>query len=563
LVPGDLVTVPDITPKDVDKPTDVKHPFVKKTAPPVTIRFVHGSPDKKYLDDDALTVLNVSNFPTNKGGADGSQSFPSGFGFNPNGHSDVDTFKVEVVDPGAGGTVQGVLEAVRPVIQPDGTFQLQPITGVPDAALRKMDPLPLQQVSTGNIAFRSKYMRLVVDARDQAAAAGQTLLTTDAVDAGDETLEVLDQHVRASYVFARCPGTPKCTATTEIPIGEDKLRVKVRVHILQDPATGTPVATVDQARKSVLKYIRQVYAQANMSVDLVNATRTVPAPTNLIAIANGNGRVAAGGGTIQIRVQIGQPTQTTFDFDATVQIATNAGDNPIATANLLVTAINNALAAATPPFAAAVAASENPPLVGQTIGSADILVGDPLTQSVSLSVLASGDASHPVDIGRITSTTIADFIGIDAHVGTLDERTLIKNYDTGSDHIDLIIVDLFGTAGVLGEAFTPNASSPSTRQPIASLVNTALVISPIVTVPDNFHTVMPHEFGHILMDRVHSLGSKTEMMTARVPANSRAVTGPKRISDPVLPRTIKFDLGQNGNPVTFLRTDNTGITEPF
>ena len=124
---GDKVTVPPPTPKEIDKPTDAKFVFKKKNAPPVSVRFVHGSPDKKYLDDATLTVLNVSNFVANKGGADGTHAFPKGFGFNPDGHADIDTFKVEVVDPGSGGTVHVKLEALKPVKQPDGTTTFESI----------------------------------------------------------------------------------------------------------------------------------------------------------------------------------------------------------------------------------------------------------------------------------------------------------------------------------------------------------------------------------------------------------------------------------------------------
>lgn len=562
MIAGDKVTVPDLTLKEINKATDRKHLFKKKNAPPVSIRFVHGSPDKKYLQDDTLTLLNVSNFVTNKGGPTGTHTFPSGFGFNADGHADPDTFKVEIVDPGASGTVKATLEALKPVTKPDGSVDFQSITGPPDAGLRKIESLACKQVATGNVAFRSPYLRMVVDKQDHAAAAAQTLLTTDAVDAGDEALEILDQHVRASYEVARCPGSPKCKVVAELGIGENKQDAKVSVHILNDPATGTALATVPEARKSVLKYVRQLYAQANMSVKLIGTIRTVPAPTNLIAIANGNGAVAVGGGIIQIRVQVGKPNQATFDFDQTVQIVTSPAAAPIDTANTLAAAINTAFAGASPPFAAAANPSDNPPLVGQAIGSADVLVGNSLTQSISLSLLASGDLGHPVRIGRIISSKIPDFGNADSHVGTLEERTLVKNYDSGSDRIDLFVIGTLGSTA-LGEAFIPNAGLAASRQPIGLMVNSALVFAATVTTNDNFHTTIPHEMGHILMDNNHALVA-TEMMGAGSPvgSNERVVNGPKRISDPVPPRTIAFDSGFKGNPVTMLRTTNSAVIAP-
>jgi hypothetical protein len=568
LVDGDIVTIPDIAPKDVSKPTDNVHKFTKKNAPPVSIRFVHGSKDKKYLEDATLALLNVSNFPTNKGGADETHSFPSGFGFNADGDADIDAFKVEVVDPGASGSVNTILEALKPVKQPDGSVKFQSITGASDTALRKIDALACKQVTTGHVAFRSAYMRLVVDKEDHDAAGSQTLLTTDTVDAGDETLEIIGQHVRASYEFSRCPAGPKCVAVRELPIGDDPKRAKVAIHILQDPANNTPVATIDQARKSVLKYVRQLYAQANMSVKIIGTIRTVPAPANLIAVASGNGANAVGGGTIQIQVQIGKPGQATFDFDKTVSVVTNPGVPPINTANDIAAAINKAFSDAG--FAAKAVPSDNPPLVGQAIGSADVLVGDPLTQSISLTAAAGGDAAHPISIGRILSTTIPDFATAEAHVGTIEERTLVKNYDTGSDRIDLFIVGAL--AGALGEAFRPRSEQTAAiAQPTAIMTNTALIFARTVTAANDHHTTIPHELGHILMDKGHTRSAKLpsgavspdqpEMMGAGSPvgANERVVNGPKRITD----HDVNFITGPPGNPVTLLRTANTGVIDPF
>ena len=106
---GDIVTIPDIRPRIENGATDQVHKFVLKTAPPVSIRYVHGSPDKHYLDDDTISLLNVSNFVTNLAGKNGQQPFPAEFEFHEPGHVDPDTFKVEVVDPLAGGSVKVLL----------------------------------------------------------------------------------------------------------------------------------------------------------------------------------------------------------------------------------------------------------------------------------------------------------------------------------------------------------------------------------------------------------------------------------------------------------------------
>jgi hypothetical protein len=550
---SDQVTIPDIAPKDVSKETEKRHRFIKKNSPPVSIRFVHGSPDKKYFEDFTLTILNVSNFVTNRGGTDGSKKFPTGFGFNPNGDADIDSFKVEVADPGAGGSVQVLLEALKPAgVNPDGSPRHIPITGVADAAQRKIDALECPKVSPGHVAFRSRYMRLVVDGDDFAAAPGQTLLTTDLIDAGEEDVEILDEKVRATYVVQRCPGTGgrKCQVTAELDVGEDEKRVKVAVHILQDPVSSVPVATIDQARTRTLQYVRRLYAQANMSLKFVAAIREIPAPSNMFAIADGNGQVAVGAQSISVRVQIDAT------FDQTINITTVAGEQPSQTADRLAAAIRDALSNATPPIVARVTPTTNPPLVGQAIGSADVIVGDPLTQTVRLNVLTSDDIGHPVQVGRIASTTINDFQAADVHVGTIEERVLIKNYDTGSDRVDLFIVGALARS--LGEAFTPFFTLAANRQPTTELVNSALVFANTVVRSNFFQRVIPHELGHLLMDKVHS-PVVTEMMVGGTPvgADERVVKGPKRISD----RVINVGGGINDNPVKLLRNANTTLIE--
>jgi len=559
---GDQVTVPDRKTKQTPKATDARHRFIKRNSPPVSIRYVHGSPDKKYLHDDTLAHLNVSNFVTNQGGLDGTHPFPTGFGFNADGHADEDTFKVEVVDPAAGGSVNVVLEALKPVVKPDGTIEHQPITGVPDAARRKLTALECKQVASGHVAFRSRYMRLVVDDDDFNAAAGQMLLTTDLVDAGEEAVEILDQRVRATYVIQRCPGTGgrKCQVTTAAEIGTARQRVKIAPQILKDPATGTAVATVDQTRKSCLKYLRQLYAQANMSVKIVAPIREVPAPGNMFAIADGNGQPAVGGQTIRVRVRIDA------GFDQTVDVTTVPGDAPSDTARRLADEINKALGAATPPVAAVAAATQNPPVTGQAIGSADVLIGTPLTQNIRLNVVLSNDAGHPVTVARITTTTVPDFNAANMHVGTAEERVLLKNYDTGRDRVDLFIVGGLGT-GALGEAFPQFAPRGAAGpHPLDTVVNSALVFSDTVVKKDHFHTTIPHEVGHTLMDVNGSHAVPvTELLTNGSPvgANERVVNGPKRISDPVAPRTVAYADGTRANPVTLLRTATAELIDAF
>ena len=57
-------------------------------------------------------------------GRDGRQAMPTGFGFDRHGDADLDTFKVEVVDPGAGNdTVDVTVQALKPRYAADGSIE--------------------------------------------------------------------------------------------------------------------------------------------------------------------------------------------------------------------------------------------------------------------------------------------------------------------------------------------------------------------------------------------------------------------------------------------------------
>jgi len=224
LEPGDIVVVPERDIKDESKSTDTTSTFVKLTSPPFSVRFVHGSGTKTYADDDTLLVLNVSNIRTDI-------DLPPGFGFDSKGDRDGDTFKVEVVDPAAGGTVNVRLEALRPVYAADGTIDHHILfASVGHEADRRITTLKCKKVRSAP-AYRSKYLRLVVDHDDKKSVNEQTLLVGTLVDDGDEAVEILDQRVRATYEYSKCPatGATKCHATEELDVGESKQRAKMAV----------------------------------------------------------------------------------------------------------------------------------------------------------------------------------------------------------------------------------------------------------------------------------------------------------------------------------------------
>jgi hypothetical protein len=177
---GDVITVPDVDVKHFSKSTDQTHTFAAKNAPPVSIRFVRGSLVNNYREDQEVTILNVSNFPTDLGGIQSNVPFPAGFGFDPDGHADPDAFKVEVVDAAAGGSsITVFIESLLPTYQyQDGEIIL---TGHQQRKNHSVSLMECAQVPSGS-AFLSKYLRVVTNTDDEESAPGQTVLVVTPAD---------------------------------------------------------------------------------------------------------------------------------------------------------------------------------------------------------------------------------------------------------------------------------------------------------------------------------------------------------------------------------------------
>lgn len=574
---GNWVTVPDKEVKAEDGAVKQKHSFKSAKGTPPYVRFVHGSEKKDYKDDFSLQVLQVSNIRTDKGGLDTTAAFPSGFGFDNDAHIDEDCFKIEVRDVDeAGDTIKVQLEALKKQVAADKTVSFVPFAaGEPDADKRKVE-IECKRVAADKKLFRSRYLRLVTDVDDFAAAAGQTLLVQDIADGAGgaaDGVEILDQQVRASYALPKCAkkGDAKaaCIVTAQLAIGRGwaQRRVRLAVNVLRKTRGGTAVATLPATRAACLRYIRRLYAQAELGFKFVDhEVRLVEPPANLIAVDDREGRKATGGGTIKLRIRV-NPDADGNDTTKEVTYTTRAKDTPATTAQRLADRIIVEFGKLV-----RVRTSSNPPITGKARGSADVLVGDPLAQDVTITILTNGDATHPVAVGRVLAGRIKEFGGDDSHVGTLEERTLVKNYDTGTNRVDLFVVEGFNPApGSCGEAFTPNKKRPAAERPRAPMTNSVIVFQTATADPPQFHTTIPHEIGHVLMDHSHvesaygvAANAPHEMMGAGSPvgATETVVGGPKRIADPRNKALdITFSTPPPGNPTTFIRTRNAGLLD--
>lgn len=549
LAVDDVVIVPDLRPKDADKITDKEHKFLKKNAPPVSVRLVHGSKDKLYLDDSTSSVLNISNYVTDAGGLQGVRNtFPSGFGYDPTGDEDLDTFKVEVVDPAASGTVKVTLEALRPFYGADGKLDHNDtFKDAPDAADRRIDDLECQQVSAGHVAFRSRYLRLVVDKIDQLGK--QQLLVTDMAGAGDPRVEILDQNVMATYQVTGCNAAQfKCAVTFTATIDRGKtmdIALRVMRAVPKGKITPTPpdkmfdaynnlgtdddgIIKMSDIRKRMQTFVRRCWAQSHIRANIVTL-QTQDFPSDSIAVADLTGLPAKGN-------QLGSATLGQVGFTLNVQRfngAANsvhpiapfdipAGSTPQQTANLIKQKID-AIAGLT------ATASINHPETGNPDGSCDVLIREASGGQVTVTLMnANQDQDQKVQAFTLGMTIQKRNSGTTYHVGHPEQRNLVKSLDTPGDVvIDIQVVDV--VPGTRGFTVPEMKVLIANRQPVSGVKNSIIMPSNSTDSSVNNPFSLPHEIGHIMTDEGLHSTDNTQLMRSGTSGTSSAVDDSKRI----------------------------------
>jgi len=567
---GDEVTVPDLVVEDHPKPVDAKHTFTLKSSPPFNIRFVHGSPALPYRDDSETTTLHVSNFVSNLAGDTGLKPFPAGFGFNDDGHQDPDTFKVEVWDPSAGGSVNVKLEALKPAYTADsGTGKLTATSFTPftDAG-KKIDALVCNVVSAGtDNTYRSKYMRLVVDDQDQASIADQSLLITDLADglgAGaatdNDSVEILDQMVQATYTIDRCTGSPKCKVTKVVDIGgSERQRVRVHFHAFRkDPGvdtmpTGVTGAVMKQhLRRRTFKWYRRVYAQAALAPKLESLNVVDPPAENMLCLSHSHGRpVAAVTGPISTwlaraswltRQVFGAMTKiATLEFriktatrDLPVVVVFDGGETPVAA---------GALVAANLPATFKGEALATPRATNAVNPSCDVLITADNGERVALlDVVLSPGIGMTVDIPRVNlMSVLSGDADVDASTAflSIDMKRVLREVPVTDDAMFCVVVGQFSTPSLRGQAFLPCLGADPPFQPdlpfrASTIMAYTATSGPVLDGGDTLPFTSPHESAHTLCDLIHTKSSTSHSRTELLASGTsvaNAVTASKRLCD--------------------------------
>lgn len=553
LVAGDQVTIPDVRPGEHDRATAARHVFKRLRAPEPRLRFVHGSSDLAHASDASLTALKISKYQTDRAGPTGAAAFTSGFGFHQDAHDDPDTFKIEVLDPDGAGPIHVRLEALKPVYSADRKVEGHvPFTGA-EATHRSVD---IECHLVGDAAprlYRSRYLRLVTDELDRAAAARQTLLVTDTANGNGgaaDRLEILDQRVRGSYELPGCKAAAphKCRVSAALPVGEHRKRIRMTVSIFRTAVGGPTIGgiTRQNIRRRVYKWFRRAYAQIDLSPRLMGPIQIFDPPSaDMITISDPVGTPASG------RNAGGARSTLSFDIDAppgpappapAVRIVVNltAGHTP--------TQVCAAIVAALPAgFSGEVHTNATP--TDKATRSADVIIrrtGD--GERVVIRNETTTDTALTVGVARVNIATVnataAGFANL--LIGTPEARRLLR-FRGRDDRLDFFVVgNIIGARGV---AFIPGTDLAAQYQPPAFCRWSVLMSAPVMNGADNDPFTFPHEAGHVLTDAFHADNSDAnvdnQLMTGTGTSAANAVSGSKRISGaPIQVKYQKFDPAQ-------------------
>ena len=530
LLAGDEVTVPDFEEKEESGATEQKHEFQIRGRI-ATIRFVHGSPNIPYLNDSTLNLLNVSNYvPNRAGGPDGSAALPSAGvrQFQQDGHNDPDTFKVELTDSRGSGNLAVEIEALRPIYDAGARVTGHKKFPTP----RKLDTIATIQGSSK--AFRTCYLKLVTSPTDQAQIPDQCVLVSDMHDEGDSQVEILDQLVKASYEIPSCAESPKCRVTATLPIGTDRRRLRLKMHVLrmfpEHEFGDSPVVPIADVERRVFTWFRRIYAQAGIGPKLAEPVHSVDPPANLVSVSNDSGLPANGDGTIGFTIHSnGGPDQVVGP------ITPAAGATPLATARALAARISA-------PYTATV--SENPARFVDPVNrkSADIVITEAGGAFVTIDSEFCNDSGHTLNVGVVDPFSLESWATPDGNnnwnAGSLQQRTALKNIKdqaNGDRTVDLIIADTL-SAGNRGEAMMSNHRIDPARPSIRGVRFAAFMAVVAIDGSDNNPFSFPHEVAHVAGEVVHAPAANHPtncqmMVTGGTPFTDSADAAGKRIRD--------------------------------
>ncbi|MBI4716609.1 MAG: LysM peptidoglycan-binding domain-containing protein [Planctomycetes bacterium] len=601
--PGDEVNIPDVAPKTDNGQGEQLNPFEALGSPAAGVRFVDDRNNPTTPNATPIDTLEISYRVT-------THALPAPY-WQKVLVPDRRNFRVEVVDTGlkASDRPEVVLEVLKPKLDAKGRplfvdekgLPTSPAKGTPQyesTTPKRTLTVRLQRVpTTGTTAnprmlFRSAYLRLVTDERDQAARSRQTLLTDH--EPGDLRIEILDQAVKATYKSSK--GEPVSRVAR---VGRDRKRFRMTVQILRASKGGAPPAGVTRqiVYRHVRCWVRRLYAQTNLAPELVRfpavssgdprlkgtagwmtaedealiGVREIDPPRNMLSIYNNGPAGASARAVLSFRLtcdlppaQAGgsvqkidkryslYPANRPAPVDATLRITEN--ESPEETCKKFARLIEDDKLG----FQTKVIRNNLHKDRGR---SADLLIWHPSGVPVVVQEARSNDPAHLTnaltDRHRIRATwvnpanfrvTDSDFAGDGANrwenIGTRDVRCVCHNYRSwqaeGADGIlDCFVVHRFYKNNIWGFAYGRESMNKNALLRGVHPVLATIYVDPgAVGMNDRAYGTTSHESGHVLGDMWHVV-AKTQVMTSGGMTETNTVAGSKRFCD----QKLSADVG--------------------
>ncbi|MEM1032694.1 MAG: hypothetical protein AAF928_19190 [Myxococcota bacterium] len=297
----------------------------------------------------------------------------------------------------------------------------------------------------------------------------------------------------------------------------DRYRSRLRFVFVRASPGGAPPAGGDDAGAAVLaeRMRRQAgslwgacgvsFEGEPLRIELVD-----PPPPHLLSVGCGHG-LPASGGTLRFRAA-----------GKRFAVPSSAGMRPAAVARRVATALRaRGLSAVV---------FDNPRMGAGAGASSDVTVVDRRGRPVAL----EAEPGHPVSddetmtacIGHVNlEDGLQHFSDVDATVGTLEERTLLRAVDDGDPRtIDVVLVPGFGRGGRIGESFIG-----ADRSTLRNVV----VVDRAGIQGGRASFTLAHELGHVLLDdpgHPDDFGRDTPSRLMDADAADPSAFGPRRLS---------------------------------
>lgn len=403
----------------------------------------------------------------------------------------------------------------------------------PGGELRDSLELPLRR-SEPRGPLRSAFVRLVSDEVDRTAPG----------IAGHALRVALRDRVQLSYVNQA--GTELTQRHEVLKPGatggpDAALAARLNVFVLRTHPGGPPVIGRDdlsavRTAQAQLDAANEVWLQCGIGFGRgreAAVALVAPPPPSLIAVSDGDGLPATGGGEIRLRVGgVDMPS-----------VSTRSGATPLDTAMDIAAAVRS--------MGLYARVTRNPRTQYGHGPSADVQVttaaGAPVRVAPVEGRRPSSDRRQRVRIGAVDiGDGIEEFDNMNARAGTLEERALIKAFsDDDPATIELFIINRFTNGTRQGEAFIESGAG--------AIVNTLLIDRNGLRQQPTAWT-LAHELGHVLLDEpLHpdNVGPDRPWQLMDSDSSRGTVYGPKRLDEAECAR-VRHESGPGAQPQLLL-----------